>query len=219
MELLSPRSVRRKFVGLVRVATIAAILVAILAMIAYDLRLYHTSWIADLETQAELVARTSAPALAFDDARVAQENLELLRYRPKVRAAALYDARGKLFARFAPDPELTFPSVPEADGVRLDGDDLVVFKRIVNDRETLGTVYLRADYELYDRLLGYLCIAAVVLVAAMLVAYFLSRVLQAGGTRPLVAIPHVAGGGTGKRNFSLRAPELSPHEERLPDGS
>jgi signal transduction histidine kinase len=212
MALLAPRSVRQKLVGLVLVATLAAIVVAIVAMIAYDLRLYHTSWIADLETQAELVARTSAPALAFDDARVAQENLELLRYRPKVRAAALYDARGKLFARFAPDPTLSFPSAPEAGGVRFEGDDLVVFKRIVNEQETLGTVYLRADYELYDRLLGYLGIAAVVLVAAMLVAYFLSRVLQTVVTRPLLAIADVAKEVTEKGNFSLRAQKLSSDE-------
>jgi signal transduction histidine kinase len=212
MELLAPRSVQQKLVGLVLVATLAAILVAIVAMIAYDLRLYHTSWVADLETQAELIARTSAPALAFDDSRVAQENLELLRYRPKVRAAALYDSRGRLFARFAPDPELRFPDLPKADGVGFEGDDLVVFKRIVNDREVLGTVYLRADYELNNRLLGYLGIAAVVLVAAMLVAYFLSRVLQAVVTRPLLAITDVAREVTEKRNFSLRAQKLSRDE-------
>src|SRR5258705_10415893 len=212
MDLLAPRSVRQKLVGLVLVATLAAILVAILAMIAYDLRLYHTSWVADLETQAELLGRTSAPALAFDDARVAQENLELLRYRPKVRAAALYDARGRLFARFPQDPQIRFPGLPGADGARIEGDDLAGFKRIVNDREVLGTVYLRADYDLYNRLLGYLGIAAVVLVAAMLVAYFLSGVLQAVVTRPLLSITDVAREGTEKRNFSLRAQKLSRDE-------
>src|SRR5258705_10714245 len=109
MDLHAPRSVRQKLVGLVLVAALAAILVAIVAMIAYDLRLYHKSWIADLETQAELLARTSAAALAFDDARVAQENLELLRYRPKVRAAALYNASGRFFAGYAQAADSQFP--------------------------------------------------------------------------------------------------------------
>jgi signal transduction histidine kinase len=192
-------------------ATLAALLVAIIAMISYDLRLYHKSWIADLETQAELLARTTAPALAFDDPRVAQENLELLRYRPKVRAAALYNARGRLFARFGGD-EAQFPKFPEADGVRIEGEDLIVFRRVVNDREILGTVYLRADYELYDRLLGYLGIAAIVAAAAMLVAYFLSRLLQRVVTRPLLAIADVAREVTEKRNFALRAEKLSQDE-------
>jgi signal transduction histidine kinase len=212
MDLLAPHSVRQKLVALVLLATLAAILVAIVAMIAYDLRLYHKSWIADLETQAELLARTTAPALAFDDPRVAKENLELLRYRPKVRAAALYNSRGGLFASYAQAPESVFPTLPEVDGVRIEGDDLVVFRRVVNDREILGTVYLRADYELYDRLLGYLGIAAVVGVVAMLVAYFLSRTLQTVVTRPLLAITDVAREVTEKRNFSLRAEKLSRDE-------
>jgi len=71
---------------------------------------------------------------------------------------------------------------------------------------------LRAKYELYDRLLGYLGIAALVAVAAMLVAYALSRPLQRVVTRPLLAIAEVAREVTEKRNFSLRADKLSEDE-------
>ncbi len=212
MRFLAPRSVQNKLLGVVLVTTLAALMVAIAAMVSYDLRLYHQSWIADLATQAELLGRTTAPALTFDDARVAQENLELLRYRPKVRAAAIYNARGRLFAQYAHAGESRFPALPEADGARIEGDELVIFKRIVNDREILGTVYLRAEYELYDRLLGYLGIAALVSLAAMLVAYALSRPLQRVVIRPLLAIAEVAREVTEKRNFSLRAAKLSEDE-------
>jgi signal transduction histidine kinase len=210
--MILQRSVQQKLLGLVLVSTLAALLVAIAAMVAYDLQLYHRSWIADLSTQAELLARTSAPALAFDDARVAKENLELLRYRPKVRAGAIYNARGKLFASFSPDADEVFPSLPDADGASISGDDLVVFKRVVNDREILGTVYLRAQYELWDRLLGYLGIASVVALAAMLVAYALSARMQRVVTHPLLAIAAVAREVTEKRSFSLRAEKLSDDE-------
>jgi len=210
--MILQRSVSQKLLALVLLSTLAALLVAIAAMVAYDLRLYHQSWIADLNTQAELLARTTAPALAFDDARVAKENLELLRYRPKVRAAAIYNARGGLFASYAGDGQETFPKLPGIDGASIQGDDLVVFKRVINDREILGTVYLRAEYELYDRLLGYLGIAAVVALAAMLVAYALSLRMQRVVTRPLLAIAGVAREVTEKRNFALRAEKLSEDE-------
>jgi signal transduction histidine kinase len=210
--LLPLRSVQQKLVAMVMVATLAALLVAIVAMIGYDLRLYHKSWIADLSTQAELLARTSAPALAFDDARVANENLALLRHRPKVRAGAIYNARGKLFASYAGEGEHAFPSLPEADGARIEGGELIVFRRVVNEREILGTVYLRAEYELYDRLLGYLGIALLVAAGALLVAYLLSRQLQRIVTRPLLAIADAAREVTEKRNFSLRAEKLSNDE-------
>ncbi|TAK40825.1 MAG: HAMP domain-containing protein [Betaproteobacteria bacterium] len=212
MTPLASRSVQQKLLGVVLLATVAALLVAIVAMVGYDLRLYHKSWIADLTTQAELLGRTSGPALAFDDARVAQENLELLRYRPKVRAAAIYNAKGRLFASFVNEGGGEFPRLPEADGVRIEGDDLIVVKRIVNEREILGTVYLRAAYELYERLAGYLGIAALVMAAALAVAYLLSRQLQRAVTRPLLAIADVAREVTEKRNYSLRAQKLSQDE-------
>ena len=212
MNPLATRSVQQKLLVVVLLATLVALLVAVAAMVAYDLRLYHRSWIADLTTQAELLGRTSAPALAFNDARVAKENLDLLRFRPKVRSAAIYNAKGRLFASFANEGGGEFPALPEADGTRIEGDRMVVFKRIVADREIVGTVYLQAEYELYDRLLSYLGIAALVMLAAMLAAYALSRPLQRVVTRPLLAIAEVAREVTEKRNFALRAQKLSQDE-------
>ena len=101
MRLTPPRSLRTKFLAVVLLTTLAALIVALGAMAAYDLRDYHQSWVDDVTTQAELLGKTSAPALTFDDARVANENLSYLSLRPKLRAAAIYNARGKLFATWA----------------------------------------------------------------------------------------------------------------------
>ncbi len=204
--------VRRKLLAVVLLTTLTALLVAIAVMVGFDLRNYRQSLISDMTTQADLLGRTTAPALTFDDPRVAQENLELLRYRPQIRAAAIYNARGKMFASYSNKDSGEFPKLPEADGTRVEGNELVLFKRVVGNREILGTVYLRADYELYDRLVGYLGIAAVVAAIAMLVAYVLSRQLQHIVTSPLLAIAEVAREVTEKRAFSLRAPKLSKDE-------
>jgi len=212
MRLLAPFSVRQKLLAVVLLTTLTALLVAIAVMVGFDLRNYRQSLISDMTTQADLLGRTTAPALTFDDPRVAQENLELLRYRPQIRAAAIYNARGKMFASYSNKDSGEFPKLPEADGTRVEGNELVLFKRVVGNREILGTVYLRADYELYDRLVGYLGIAAVVAAIAMLVAYVLSRQLQHIVTSPLLAIAEVAREVTEKRAFSLRAPKLSKDE-------
>src|SRR6267378_2662582 len=138
---------------------------------------------------SELLGRTTAPALAFDDPRVAKENLSLLRFRPLVSSAAIYNARGGLFATYArADDPRGFPKLPEPDSARVDERDLVVFKRIVSDGEILGTVFVRSDYELFDRVYDYLGIAAVVLIAAMLVALLMSSWMQNIVTRPILAI-------------------------------
>ena len=209
---MAQRSVQRQLMTMVMAATLAALLVAIAAMVAYDLRLYHRSWVADLHTQAELLARTSAAALAFNDERAAEGDIALLRYRPEIHAGAIYDARGRLFAVFPRESRATLPKLPEADGTRIEGREMVVFRRVVHDGEILGTVYLRAQYELYDRLLGYLGIAGLVALAALLVAYAISRWLQRTVTRPLAAIAHAAREVTEKRNFELRVGDLGGDE-------
>jgi CheY-like chemotaxis protein len=84
-------SLRTKLLGVVLITTLVALAVALCAMIAYDLRLFQSKSVAELETQAELLGRASAPALQFDDPNVAQENLQLLRFRPEIQAAAIYE--------------------------------------------------------------------------------------------------------------------------------
>jgi len=206
------RSVQQKLIGMVLVSTMAAVLIAIAAMVLYDLRLYHTGWIADVTTQAELLGRTSGSALAFDDPRAARENLELLRYRSEVRAAAIYDAKGRLFASYAPAADTRFPSLAEGDGVRVEGDNLILFKRIVGESEILGTVYLRTSYALYNRLYGYLGIGVAAGLLSLLVAYALSRRLQRGVTEPLRAIGAVARKVSHERDYALRVQKLTPDE-------
>lgn len=206
------RSVQRKLIAMVLLSTLAAVLVAIAAMVYYDLRAYHQGWVADATTQAELLGRTSSAALAFDDRRVARENLELLHLRPEVRAAAIYDEKGKLFAQYAEAPEAGLPGLPEGDGVRVEGDNLVVFRRVVDGSGILGTVYLRTHYALFDRLLGYVGIGLAVTLVALLVAYALSRRLQRGVTVPLRAISDAAQEVRQGRNYGLRVQKLSADE-------
>jgi signal transduction histidine kinase len=211
--MAAPRhSISRKILAVKLASTLVALLLAIAAMVVYDLRLYYQGWINDLTTQAELLGQMTAPALSFDDAKVARENLALLRYRPRILAAAIYDARGRLFATYPQEATGGFPRLPEGDGARLESGELVVFKRIVNEREILGTVYLRAQYALFDRLLGYLGIAAIVTVLAMAVAWLFSRWVHRVLVRPVLAITRLATEITEKRNFALRAEKLTSDE-------
>jgi signal transduction histidine kinase len=136
----------------------------------------------------------------------------VLRRQPKIRAAAVYDARGRRFASFAQDPDYAFPPLPEADGTRVEGEEMVTFRRIASPREILGTVYLSVDYELYRRLWGYLGLASTVALLAMLGAYFLSVWLQGVVTRPLLAIAGVATQVALRRDFSLRAERMTSDE-------
>jgi hypothetical protein len=221
------RSLKSKLLFVVLLTTLVAVMVALAAMILYDVRLYQRSWEADIRTQAELLGRTSAPALLFDDPQVAHENLGLLRYRTGVLAAAIYDQRGARIATYlAPGAELELPALPGADGSSLQGGDLVVFQRIVQDDQILGTVYLRAAYDLVPRIASYLGIALVAAVLAMSIAYLLSARLQRIVSQPILDGGQEEGRqqhgqyaerGTGRHERSRRRQDAGRRGQRRPE--
>ncbi|MGZ5085244.1 MAG: hypothetical protein ACXWBZ_17890, partial [Usitatibacter sp.] len=77
-------SLRRKVMLLVLAATVAALALSALGLVVYDLRVYEKQWTNDLVTQAEILARASAPALAFNDKQTATTDLTLMKVRPRV---------------------------------------------------------------------------------------------------------------------------------------
>jgi signal transduction histidine kinase/AmiR/NasT family two-component response regulator len=207
------RSIREKLVTVVMLTTLAALLVSIGTVIAYDLRNYHKALLGDMATQAELLGHMTSAALTFDDARLATENLALLRIRPSVRAGAIYDAQGVLFASYrAPGEQEAFPVSPQNDDLRVSGDDLLLYRRVVENGELLGTVYLRAEYTLVARAVDYLSIAAGVIALAMLIAWLMTRRLGRIVTAPIVALTETAREVVSTRDYSRRAPRISDDE-------
>ena len=206
-------SLQRRLLGVTMLTSLVALLVALGAMVAYDLRAYHESWVADLTAQAGLLGRSTAPALEFDDTRVARENLALLRLQPRIKAAAIYGPQGEVFASYtAPGADGALPALAEQSGVRRNDSDLLVVQPIRQDGREIGRVYLRAEYALYDRVLTYLGIAALVTLAALGVALALSTRLQRAVVQPILAITDVARDVMQRQDYSRRAPKATQDE-------
>ncbi|WP_075796416.1 ATP-binding protein [Massilia putida] len=217
------RSIREKLVTIVMSTTLAALAVSVGTVVAYDLRSYKSALLNDLATQAELVGHMTSAALAFDDGRLARENLALLRSRPSVRAAAIYDEHGALFATYvAPGETGAFPVRPAKGGRPVhaggketyvgNGDELVLYKPISENGELLGTVYLRSQNQLMERMRDYLVICACVTVLALLTAWLLVRRLGHTITTPIDAITNIAREVVARRDYSRRAPRISEDE-------
>ena len=207
------RSLPQKLLGVVMLVTLVALLVSLGTIIAYDLRAYHQSLSSDMTTQAELLGHMSAPALTFDDPRLAKENLALLRLRPKVNAGAIYNARGQLFATYvAPGIDISLPAAPQAEGVAFEDGKMMLFRRIRDNGELLGTVYLQSDYELLGRFGDYMMIAIIATFLAMGIAYLLMRPLNKVVTQPVLAIADVAREVMATGDYSRRAPGTSNDE-------
>ncbi|MBQ5947050.1 ATP-binding protein [Massilia sp. ST3] len=207
MPMHDTGSVRSKLILMAVATTVVALLSAGAAMLLLDLRTFQRYWIDDLTTQADIVATVTAPAVSFNDVTGAAQNLRLLRLRPQIVAAAVYTSNGARFATYAqPGAEPVFPARPEAPGHRVEQDQLVIFRNIVENGEIIGSVYVRSRIGLLDRMLSYGAILGGVLLGALVIAALVASRLQASITRPLEAVTNVARQVMHRRDFSLRVP-------------
>jgi signal transduction histidine kinase/ActR/RegA family two-component response regulator len=213
MLLADTHSIRRNVMVVVLTTTFAALILAAAAMLVYEARNYRQSSVTNLQAQAELVSATSAPALAFDDRKAAQESLNLLRIRRDIVSAVLYTDSGEPYATYSRDTGFqSLPVLPDWTGSRYAGEHVEVVHRIVENGVLVGTLYLRAQFDLLDRLFGYLAILGAVILGSLLVALLISSRLQRVVTRPILALAEAAHTVVERRDFSLRVPETSKGE-------
>jgi signal transduction histidine kinase/ActR/RegA family two-component response regulator len=210
---LARRSVRGKVMGLVLLSTAIALLVAGSAMLANDLGTYRHYWASDLATEAGIIASSCTPALAFDDHAAAERTLGRLQARSEVLVAALYSADGRLYADYSRTQNQTAPlHVPSLLGLSVSGDRVDVTVPLAQDHEFLGTLYLRARYDLAGRIEAYLGIFAGVIVLSMCVAIALTTTLRRIITAPMDTMAHVARLIVQGGDYSLRARKTSEDE-------
>jgi signal transduction histidine kinase len=207
-------SIHRKLMLIVLGTAAVALLITGTTMAIYDLGIFKQRWESDLTAQADILGLAAAPALEFEDPKAAQDYLELMKVRPTIIGAAIYTAKGARFASYvkAGHEELVFPPIPEIDGSMIRGSQLVLFKRIVSDGEILGTVYIRAQFDLVGRLLDYLGIIGVVMGLSMVAAWLISRRLQQSVTRPILEVSAVARKVMEERDFTLTATKTTDDE-------
>ncbi len=206
-------SIRNKLLLIVLVTTFSALAVASAIFLAYDVSSYRSLRMNDVQTQLQLLSASVIPALEFEDPTVAAENLDLMRFRPSVRAAAIYDARGRLFARYVrEDVTHEFPELPGEDGVEQDFYLLTASNRIVSNSEILGTGYLVADFPLMERILRYTGVLALVALGALAMSALVALQLRSLITRPLLSIVGIAREVVATKQYARRAEKISEDE-------
>ena len=197
----------------VLLTTAIALLIAATALMFHDLRENRLSWADDLATEANILALATAPALAFDDRQSAERNLAALQARPSVHAAALYTPDGRLYATYVqPGARPPPASVPSARGVSIDGERVELAQPIVQNGEELGTIYLRARYDVMGRVRAYAGILTVVMGLSLAVALLLSSWLQTAITAPMESMANVARQIVDRRDYTLRAQKTTGDE-------
>jgi len=206
-------SIREKLQAIVVVATVAALLCATIGNIIGNVVSYHYRHVSDVSTTARLLGRMTAPALQFDDAQLARDNLALLAARPNVRSAAIYTEDNRLFATYvAKGQHATVPAKVERHGSRIEGTDLVVTQEIVEDGTTLGTIYLRVGYNLVGIIGGAIGVAVLVGLLSVGIALVLIRRMEKLVTAPIAAVASIAREVVQQQDYSRRVAKTT-HDE------
>jgi signal transduction histidine kinase/ActR/RegA family two-component response regulator len=206
-------SVHFRLLMVVIITTSAALALAAAALIVYDVRTYEHSRLTDLSTLADVLGAASGPALAFQDPREAQSNLDLLRVRPMILAGALYEVNGNLFAIYSPDNLGPVPlPPPELESSRVDGGRLTLFKPVLEKGERVGTLYLVAKYEVAQRLVYSAVIICGVVLVAMLLSIPVSAWLGRTITNPIGDVTAAARRVMEHRDYSIRVEKTTQDE-------
>jgi PAS domain S-box-containing protein len=214
----APTPVRQRLMRMMLLTSAAAIALTCIGLGGYEYFASRNQMRDQVVTLSRVIAANSTASLAFRDDKDAFDILAGLRSAPSIAAAALYDEQGVLFVTYPADAPIdSVPQTVRADGYRFSGGFLEGFQpvRELADQR-LGTLYVRSDMRsVYGRFWSYALIAAVVMGASLLFAYFLSRVLQNRISAPLLTLADTARAISERGDFSVRAPLAGEGEFEL----
>jgi PAS domain S-box-containing protein len=154
------------------------------------------------------------PTLSFDDKDGAQRAVIALQARESIRVAALYTADGENFVQYTRPGEKPAPiSAPQlTPGVHIDGARVDLVKVVKQGDEMLGTIYLRAQYDVEGRVRAYLSVLGAVMIIGFIAALLASSWLQRVVSRPMESMANVARQIVEKRDYSFRAEKMTDDE-------
>jgi two-component system, NtrC family, sensor kinase len=215
MRVLRNVPIQRKLTLITMLTSGLALLLACLAFMTYELVVFRRDLVNDASATAAILAENSASALAFSDPSAAAQTLASVKTHPNVVGAVVYDLRGNVFAtyrRARPAEDFEPPAVgPE--GALFEGRNLKLFRSIQLDGERAGTVYIQSDLTgMQARLRQYALIVVLVMLAASIVAFVLSRRLQRTISAPISHLAGVVGIVARDKDYAVRAVKQSEDE-------
>jgi len=191
MRQVKYRSIVEKLTRMSMLVSGIALLVACVSFIGFDMVTYRANKVRSISTEAQIIGSNAVSALLFNDPQSAEDTLSALRAAPSVVSAGICTLDGRVFASYSRDHVLiTAPALPpegEAEVHSISGAQIALARSIVFKGKR------------------YVGIAAIVMVASLLAAFFLSSMYRKEITEPIVSLAQVARLVSRDKNYSLRA--------------
>jgi signal transduction histidine kinase/ActR/RegA family two-component response regulator/HAMP domain-containing protein len=214
MSWLRDLPIRRKLTMVILLTCSVVLFLACAILGAYQIFDSRQTVVRDTTVLADVLARNTQAALAFQDETAAQQILLAVQAEPSIVAACLYDENGKPFANYTREgADMRCPVQPAADGSRFDEGYLMVFRPVVLNDKRIGTICLQASLEgMYNRLRWLMSVGAAVLAGSVLVALAISSRLQRPISQPILALAGTARSIAENKDYTVRVPSQSDDE-------
>ena len=199
--------IKQKLSLVVMAASSVALSLACMILIASEIVTFRREMARGLIVLAHGIGYNTSTALARNDSAAAAETLSALKVESHVICACLYAKDNTLFAQYVRgDSTVVFPARPGPDGYVFEKDYLTLFRPVVQNKQRVGTIYVRADLEaMYARLGLYAGVVVLVLLAALFVAFVFSSILQRIIAQPILTLAATAKMISEKKDYSVRA--------------
>ncbi len=206
--------IRRKLKWIILAICSFVLLLAVTAIALYEVFAFRRALARDTVVLADVVAANVSGTLAFDDEMAARVALSALRSEEHVLAAALYQEKTGLFARYVrPGAEHVFPDSPGALRAEFENRGLQVVRPVHQNGRRLGTIFVLVELTgITDRLLVFSAIVVLILAVAMMFAGLLASWLQRPITEPILQLTDTAQQISERKDFSVRAPAVAGGE-------
>jgi signal transduction histidine kinase/ActR/RegA family two-component response regulator len=197
--------IRRKLLLMTLFPTAAALVMASIGFLAWDVTQLRKEITEDVGAQARIVSEAAAAAMTFKDQEVARETVDVMAIRPLVRFACLYTPDGVLFERFQRDADDPCPDrPPQATTFGWDTYDVVSAVTSGNDR--VGTLLVSRELsDLSNRLRVGAATVLGLLLLAIAIASLIARGMQRSIAEPLLDLADTARTITTTPDATVRA--------------
>lgn len=203
--------IQRKISIIIVIGMASAMIVTVANFISFDRENVKRDLGEEMRVLARITAARSAAAVAFGDRSNALENLTTLALRSTVQHACIYDERQQLFARFQ-RKESPFEPCPEIldyreDRLRSGNPHLLeVVEPIFRKGLRLGYVLVASDLSpIAERTRKWIVTSLFVTLAALGVAFLMTRRLQRSVVQPIINLADVMDDVRRSNNLGLRA--------------
>src|SRR3989304_490803 len=138
MRYVRNLSIKQKLTIITMLISIVALLFASVAFIIFDTISFRDDMSRDLAIFAKVIANNAAGVLEFQDKSAAEEILSSLSAHEHIITAALYEADGRVLAKYHREGMAFDAPAPEKAGHRYSGKDIVLFQHVVLNGDKVG---------------------------------------------------------------------------------